>query len=217
MKTYHELKALIDQRGVHDVFGPYGEGQFIEQNAEELAHFLVHMQELGVESVLEIGTGWKAGLARFLHDDMGWTVTSVDIHDYGHQFGGILFVTADVEPYSDETFDLVIIDGDHSYEGVKADHERWLPHAEKVIAFHDTVGLRDCEGVQQYWREIAYEGKALKSGYYEIVAEGEQRGGIGYIVLSEVVAEPEAPAEAEKPAPKKAPARKTAAKRTAKQ
>ena len=65
MKSYDELLALITRRGVHTVFGDYGEGWFIEQNADELARFLVAMQELGVESVLEIGTGWRAGLAEF--------------------------------------------------------------------------------------------------------------------------------------------------------
>lgn len=219
MKTYDELKALIEQRGVHEVFGAYGEGWGIEQQSDELALFLVHMQELGVESVLEIGTGWKAGLARFLHDDMGWAVTSVDIHDYGHQFGGITFVSGlgSVEG----RFDLVLIDGDHRYEAVQRDHEIWGHHAAKVIAFHDIAGLRDCEGVRDYWIDNAWSfaraGNAvsidlhhrLKTGYYEIVADGEQRGGIGYLVLSETMPEP----EAEQPAPKKAPARKPAAKK----
>lgn len=202
MKTYDELKALIEQRGVHEVFGAYGEGFGIEQNADELAQFLVHMQHLGVESVLEIGTGWKAGLARFLAEDMGWAVTSVDIHDYGHQFGGITFL-----PMSDSEgalsrwegslqADLLIIDGDHSYEAVKADHEWYATWAQKVIAFHDIAGLRDCEDVKRYWDEIAYESAAelgipegitLKPGYYEIIADTPERGGIGYIVLSETL------------------------------
>lgn len=219
MKTYDELKALIEQRGVHEVFGAYGEGWGIEQNADELAQFLVHMQELGVESVLEIGTGWKAGLARFLHDDMGWAVTSVDIHDYGHQFGEITFEKSDgVEhPHFLEPFDLVIIDGDHSYDAVLFDHDYYGKYATKVIAFHDIAGLRDCEGAKQYWDEIAWDGRGTRPGYYQFHAKGEHRGGIGYIVLSEVEAQPEAPTEAETPAPKKAPARKPAAKRTAKQ
>lgn len=226
MKTYDELKALIDQRGVHAVFGDAGEGWAIEQNAAELAEFLVVCQQLGVESVLEIGTGYKAGLARFLNDDMGWSVVSIDIKDYGHSFSGITFVaglTANERWQGSLQADLIIIDGDHSYEGVKADYEWYSTWAQKVIAFHDIAGLRDCEGAKQYWDEIAYTDQLsedrpqdlymdVKPGYHEIIADGDQRGGIGYIVLSEVAAEPEPP-PAKKPAPRKPAAKPTAPKK----
>lgn len=183
MKSYDELLALITRRGVHTVFGDYGEGWFIEQNADELARFLVAMQELGVESVLEIGTGWRAGLARFLHDDMGWRVTTVDVHDYGHQFEGIEFVTGLGSVAG--RFDLVIIDADHAYESVQRDDEMWRDHATKVVAFHDIAGLRDCEGVAQYWDEIAYRDGELLPYFHVIIADGEQRGGIGYYSIAE--------------------------------
>jgi hypothetical protein len=224
MNTYDELLALITRRGVHAVFGDYGEGWGIEQHPAELAEFLTHMQQLGVTSVLEVGTGYKAGLARFLHDDLGWTVTSVDIQNYGHAFGGFQFLHPDDFTYDAafdvpaEQFDLVLLDADHSYDGVKDQHEYYAPYATKVIAFHDIAGLRDCEGVRDYWDEVACAGKTLKLGYYELIADGDQRGGIGYVVLAEVNAAPEpvaeAPAVVEKPPAKPKPTRKPAAKKT---
>ena len=62
-------------------------------------------------------------------------------------------------------YDLVFIDGDHTYEGVKADFERWAPKARKggFVAFHDMVETRPdiargfttcCPGVNQLYREI---------------------------------------------------------------
>lgn len=247
MKTYDELKSLIEQRGVHVVFGAPGEGWAIEQNADELAQFLVVCQEHGVQSVLEIGTGYRAGLARFLHDDMGWHVTSVDIHDYGHQFGGIQFITqlwrGTEYPVFDQQFDLVMIDADHSYEAVKDDHFYYGKYAAKIIAFHDITGLRDCEGVRDYWNDIAHFNASindtpedeLRAGYHEIIAPSDQRGGIGYIVLSELKTEPTPETEGHtwkgldgeikegyvdstpaKPAPsKKTPTKKSAARKTA--
>ena len=41
----------------------------------------------------------------------------------------------------DKKIDLIFIDGDHSYEGVKADWELFLPHMSEfgVVVFHDTL------------------------------------------------------------------------------
>lgn len=217
MKSYDELKALIEQRGTHAVFGPYGEGFGIEQNSWELANFLVVCQQLGVESVLEIGTGWRAGLARFLYDDMGWEVVSVDIHDYGHQYEGVTFEHSDgVElPVFSAKFDLVILDGDHSYDGVRFDYDYYGKYAAKIVAFHDIAGLRDCEGVADWWGEHAYYNASindmpepqLRHGWHEIIASGEQRGGIGYVVLSELGVQTDTPAK-RAPVAKKAAAKK---------
>ena len=41
----------------------------------------------------------------------------------------------------DRPIDLIFIDGDHSYEGVKADWELFIPHISEfgVVVFHDTL------------------------------------------------------------------------------
>lgn len=187
--TYDELKALIDKRGVHTVFGDYGEGWFIEQSSWELAHFLVAMQVLGVSKVLEIGTGWRAGLARFLANDMGWRVVSVDKNQPVSLAPNVEFMQGTSEwlrpLFEGATFDLVIIDADHSYEAVKRDFELYAPLATKAIMFHDIAGLRDCEGVARYWAEVK---ASLPGAAHEIIAEGDQRGGIGWLNIAEISA-----------------------------
>jgi hypothetical protein len=160
MKTFEELKALIEKRGIHAEFGEPGEGWGIEQSSVELATFLVRMQELGVASVLEIGTGYKGGLSRFLAQDLGWDVTTVDVKNYGHAFEGVHYVVIDehwknVEhPHFLNKFDLVFIDANHAYDEVKFDFEYYGKYSAKVIAFHDIEGLRGCEGVKQFWDEL---------------------------------------------------------------
>ncbi len=44
-----------------------------------------------------------------------------------------------IYPHPGHDIDLLFIDGDHSYEGVKADIEAWLPHIKRGghVAFHD--------------------------------------------------------------------------------
>ena len=50
----------------------------------------------------------------------------------------------------DKKTDLIFIDGDHSYEGVKADWELFLPHLNEfgVVVFHDTLWDLRPDGVQ---------------------------------------------------------------------
>lgn len=53
------------------------------------------------------------------------------------------------------TWDLALIDGDHSYQGVKADFEMLRNHA-RIMAFHDVCNIL-CPGTQQMWRDIKSE------------------------------------------------------------
>lgn len=196
MKSYDELKALIEQRGVHAEFGDAGEGWGIEQNPHELATFLVRMQELGVASVLEIGTGYKGGLSRFLAQDMGWDVTTVDVKNYGHAFEGVHYIV--ISPKSgldafwhdyltnNDRFDLVFIDGNHDYKHVEFDYRYHAQRANKAIAFHDTIGLRGCEGVNQFWEEIALTSRdpdLLKPNHKHTFDLRGNGSGIGWIEL----------------------------------
>lgn len=186
--TYTHLRELIEHRGCHDLLGPHGQGWGIEQNAHELATFLTALPSQ-INTVLEIGTGHRAGLARFLAYDYGCRVTTVDIQDYGHaalypdiefiilEWGGVEY------PVFQTTFDLVIIDGDHRYDSAWFDYEHYAPYADKAVMLHDIAGLRDCGGVAHFWREIsrAKAGK-LRKGYHEVIDDTEQRAGIGWIV-----------------------------------
>ncbi|MFX0024319.1 MAG: class I SAM-dependent methyltransferase, partial [Candidatus Hermodarchaeota archaeon] len=77
--------------------------------------------------------------------------------------------------------DLLFIDGDHSYDGVKKDFENYFSLVKKdgIIAFHDIVEHppnSNCK-VFDFWNEIKgnYE-------YKEIISkDNEQWAGIGFI------------------------------------
>ena len=80
-------------------------------------------------------------------------------------------------------FDVLFIDGDHTYEGVKADFENYSKFARPggLIAFHDIVPHppeTKCE-VSKFWSEIkdSYT-------YLEIVKNWRQNwAGIGIIYI----------------------------------
>lgn len=89
-----------------------------------------------------------------------------------------------------DAFDFLFIDGDHSYDGVKADYEMYAPlvRCGGIVAFHDIVpdfltryGTKtssDVGEVPQYWSDICQTaGEAT-----EFIEDPEQDGyGIGMI------------------------------------
>ena len=54
------------------------------------------------------------------------------------------------------SINLLLIDADHSYEGVKGDYELWKDRvlAGGVIVFHDINGAVGEDGVKKFWQEV---------------------------------------------------------------
>lgn len=182
MKTFGDIYLGILERGCHEQLGPPGKGWKIEQNPIELATFLADVQP--VFSVLEIGTGHRAGLARFMATVMEARVVTVDIVDYGHALEeGIRLVVLEEgrKAEFDETFDLVFLDGDKTYEGMKEAYQTYLPYASKIIALHDIAGLRGCEGVARFWNEISKTRTGrMRTMFHQMVADEDTKAGIGW-------------------------------------
>ncbi len=56
------------------------------------------------------------------------------------------------DAYKKHQWDLVLIDGDHSYKGANADFDLVKDHA-RLVAFHDVTNSL-CPGTQQIWADI---------------------------------------------------------------
>jgi hypothetical protein len=50
--------------------------------------------------------------------------------------------------------DLLFIDGNHAYEGVKRDYEIYAPLTRHIIAFHDINLEWEGAGIKQFWDEL---------------------------------------------------------------
>lgn len=90
-----------------------------------------------------------------------------------------------VQYFKKYNWDFVFIDGDHSYEGVKADFYNILPFLKKhtPVAFHDIVisDFHHTHGcyVGEFWRDLKNENK-MKCEEYSI---DPNWGGIGLLYV----------------------------------
>ena len=75
--------------------------------------------------------------------------------------------------------DFLMIDGDHTYEGVRADYEMYSPFLAEggIVAFHDILP-RPAYGVDRLWAEVKAEARPT----IEVVADATSaRCGIGVV------------------------------------
>lgn len=94
---------------------------------------------------------WKASFFRsFAHKEQKIHLIRADSHDIGtlNDVKGML---------GEKNVDLLFIDGDHSYAGVKRDFELYSPLVGKggIVAFHDIGQPKEgTHGVNIFWNEI---------------------------------------------------------------
>ncbi len=88
-----------------------------------------------------------------------------------------LYVINKVYNLNPHGIDFLFIDGDHSYEGVKADYDNYfsLVRPGGVIVFHDIVGYWT---VKKFWDEIKIGKK-----YTEICNSGPDGWGLGLLYI----------------------------------
>lgn len=85
--------------------------------------------------------------------------------------------------------DVLFIDGDHSYEGVRQDYEmyRSLVRPGGLIAFHDIVTVDPSCGVPRLWAEIGTAGTEIvhpQSEWFNTGRPLETAGGIGVLTCT---------------------------------
>jgi predicted O-methyltransferase YrrM len=197
------LDACCDAIDAFPEFRPY-------QQRSELVGFLARAAALHPAAICEIGAASGGTLCALAHAARPSVVISIDIDftnarlqalpQLGRADQTIVCIAGDshgepvrarvAEVLRGRPLDLLFIDGDHSYAGVRADFEAYssLVRAGGLIGFHDIVPdfttrfgtptAADSGGVPEFWRELA----AAYPDHEELIASPEQDGyGIGLL------------------------------------
>jgi predicted O-methyltransferase YrrM len=184
------------------------------QIPSEIKALLKEVKRNGASTILDIGTfdgGTLYLWTRFLE---GQKIITIDLpFPYGypsektklfrlfnpnkelHFLRGSSFSNEIVDMVSNilkgDEIDLLFVDGDHSYEGVKKDFDQYKPFVRDggIIAFHDIVSTR--YGVSKFWNEVKhkYNSKEIIAPKQEMRAyartylDKQGWGGIGVLYI----------------------------------
>lgn len=165
----------------------YDTGKGLYQTPIQFAEYLIYLSQKQVKSYLDIGTlsGWNptvvaAFLKRFgleyLHTFDVTAYVSPNLSalwkKYDLPIEYHVGIDSDKQTLATNTYDVIFIDGDHSYHAVKADYETFK-NSSRITVFHDINDIW-CDGVVKFWNEIKeftqgsanlYEFKEHPNGY----------------------------------------------------
>lgn len=181
MTRREELIERAVSQGVIPSLGGPPDGHLMQCPAE-LADLILWLETRAFEKrYLEIGVGY-GGLMKFM-DGIGWRGFGIDpLPPLDVPKDRVLCERSDSEAalqcaLSRSPWGFILIDGDHHYDAVFADWDRYRPLSD-IIVFHDIEGLRGCDGVRELWHRIStrYGGQTIK---FIDHSAGEHRAGIG--------------------------------------
>jgi predicted O-methyltransferase YrrM len=153
-------------------------GLKLQQVPEEYASVLFEIKSLNPKSYLEIGIGnggsWMT-CSYFLRNTLERSMAVDNLAYYqainqkveeiefveiflSSFINEVKFFNSDSKQFLDqhyEKYDVIFIDGDHGYNGVKEDFKKSIKNINEggVMIFHDTVSI-GAPGVVQFWNEI---------------------------------------------------------------
>lgn len=144
-----------------------GGGLLIWQYPNQFSKYLCLLREQNIHSYIEIGCRWGGTfvltneyLKMFNRINKSVAVDIIDspvvnycISNNETQFIKINSQSTEFKNYMNNNyFDLIFIDGDHNYNGVKNDYEI-SKNSGKIFVFHDIINDM-CPGVVRFWNEL---------------------------------------------------------------
>ena len=190
----HQLEIFLPNLGMNnenlkempnELSQYYGKGLKFWQYPNQFSKYLKHIMNYKISSYLEVGCRWggtfiiTSEMLKLKNNDLKlFTCDIIPISDVlkeYSQYQDFKYINKSSFNLQGEdvniNVDLILIDGDHSYEGVKTDFEVCLKFNPKYVVFHD-ISSSVCPGVVKFWNEI-------KSNYthYEFIDQYDSVNG----------------------------------------
>lgn len=158
----------------------------IQQKQKEFTELMQIIIDNKYKSVLEIGA-YSNGCT-YAFANICKKVVSIDlVHRSTERFNNVTYITGNSHEVRNDIsgkFDVIFIDGDHTYDGVKKDFELYSDLINKggIICFHDIWDTEEHHRqgcyVDKFWNEIKENYK-----YDELGKEIKTWGGIGVLYV----------------------------------
>lgn len=206
--TYNEILEYVYRVGSNNVgvFGGLYEGGYqLQQVPQEISKMIFDLKQANVQikNYCEIGAA-SHGLTRLMRDlfdienvltidlDLNWpgkldnleALASMGNFDRCLGDSHSQHVRDVLSNYVNTPFDFVVIDGDHSYEGVKADWDMVFPHVKHdgFLMLHDTDN-EPGKDVNKFYTELQQVQGLPEAHFYEFghYIETPQYKGIGLL------------------------------------
>jgi cephalosporin hydroxylase len=144
-----------------------GGGLLIWQYPNQFSKYLCLLSEQKIQSYIEIGCRWGGTfvltneyLKIFNNVNKSVAIDIIDspVVNYCISNNETTFIKLNSQSQefknymNNNYFDLIFIDGDHNYNGVKNDYEI-SKNSGKIFVFHDIIN-DVCPGVVQFWNEL---------------------------------------------------------------
>jgi hypothetical protein len=191
LKSNTYLERLILDLGTNvekpeeqpEIVNKNGGGLYIWQYPNQFSKYLLQLNKYKIESYMEIGCRWGGTFiltTEFLCK-MNCLKTSlaVDIIESPvklycdiNKHSNFVMLNSSSKEFkeliNDKWFDVIFIDGDHSYAGVSNDYNI-CKHKSNIFVFHDIIS-NACQGVVTFWNELK-EQENEHFNFYEFIEQ----------------------------------------------
>jgi len=162
-----------------------GGGLFIWQYPNQFSKYLCLLSEYKIQSYIEIGCRWGGTfiltneylkIFNKVHKSVAVDIIDSPVLNYCLSNNETQFIKINSQSkefmnyMNNNYFDLIFIDGDHRYSGVKHDYEI-SKNRGKILVFHDIIN-DVCPGVVQLWNELKNNEKD-KYIFFEFIEQYE--------------------------------------------